>query len=91
MGESIKTNLNFIFRSPLLRVLLMMIGKVVFFVAINKSRNGSTLFVFTDADAKDNDKQQEAANMAMAKTITITTFSTGTCSRRRRSVHSKYT
>ncbi|XP_076117600.1 uncharacterized protein LOC143085245 isoform X1 [Mytilus galloprovincialis] len=55
--------------------------------AINKSRNGSTLFVFTDADAKDNDKQQEAANMAMAKTITITTFSTGTCSRRRRSVH----
>lgn len=68
-----------------------MIKKDVLFVAIKLSRNFSTLFVFTDADAKDKDKQQEAANAARAKTIPITTFSTGTCSRRRRSVHSKYT
>ncbi|VDI23038.1 Hypothetical predicted protein [Mytilus galloprovincialis] len=58
--------------------------------AIKLSRNFSTLFVFTDADAKDKDKQQEAANAARAKTIPITTFSTGTCSRRRRSVHNTH-
>ncbi|XP_052077826.1 von Willebrand factor A domain-containing protein 7-like isoform X2 [Mytilus californianus] len=55
--------------------------------AINLSRSGSTLYVFTDADAKDADRQQEAANAARAKTIPITTVTTGTCSRRRRSMH----
>ncbi|XP_063413566.1 von Willebrand factor A domain-containing protein 7-like [Mytilus trossulus] len=58
--------------------------------AIKKSRNGSTLFVFTDADAKDDDKQQEVANLAIAKTISITTLQTGTCSRRRRSVNNTH-
>ncbi|CAC5380919.1 unnamed protein product [Mytilus coruscus] len=58
--------------------------------AIKLSRSGSTLYVFTDADAKDADKQQEAANAARAKTIPITTVTTGTCSRRRRSMHNMH-
>ncbi|XP_052077823.1 uncharacterized protein LOC127715706 isoform X7 [Mytilus californianus] len=54
--------------------------------AIKLSRNGSTLLVFTDADAKDAHRRQEVAYAANTKRITITPFITGTCSRRRRSI-----
>jgi hypothetical protein len=40
--------------------------------------------VFTDADAKDDDRQGEVTAAALAKYIKITIFRTGTCSGRKR-------
>lgn len=55
--------------------------------AVNLSREGSTLFVFTDADAKDENRRSEVESAARAKKITISTMMTGQCSRKRRSHH----
>ncbi|CAC5380928.1 unnamed protein product [Mytilus coruscus] len=57
--------------------------------SIKLSRNGSTLFVFTEADAKDANRQQEVADAAKTKCIMITPFITGNCSRERRSIQCK--
>ncbi|XP_076117602.1 uncharacterized protein LOC143085246 [Mytilus galloprovincialis] len=55
--------------------------------AISISRNGSTIFVFTDADAKDAHRQQELTDAAKTKRIIISPFITGTCARGRRAIH----
>lgn len=49
--------------------------------AIELSRKGSTVMVFTDADAKDEDRQGEVTAAALAKNIKITTVLTGNCSK----------
>lgn len=67
----------------------IIIFTVLFFVAISISRNGSTMFVFTDADAKDAHRQQELASAAIAKRIIISPFITGNCSRKRRAIQCK--
>ncbi|CAG2241565.1 unnamed protein product [Mytilus edulis] len=54
--------------------------------AISISRNGSTIFVFTDADAKDANRQQELTDAAITKRIIISPFITGTCARGRRAI-----
>lgn len=53
------------------------------------SRNGSTIFVFTDADAKDANRQQELTDAAITKRIIISPFLTGTCARGRRAIQCK--
>lgn len=62
---------------------------VLFFVAIELCRNGSTLFLFSDADAKDRNRSQEVVDAAITKRIVITSLITGTCPRGRRSIQCK--
>ncbi|XP_021352175.1 von Willebrand factor A domain-containing protein 7-like [Mizuhopecten yessoensis] len=53
---------------------------------ISLSRNGSTVYLFTDADAKDRSKVSEVIRNANSKDIKIHLLPTGSCSRRRRSI-----
>ncbi|CAC5388513.1 unnamed protein product [Mytilus coruscus] len=53
--------------------------------AIELMRDDSPLYVFTDADAKDDDRMQEVIDAAKAKNISITSLLTGQCARRKRS------
>ncbi|XP_060082487.1 von Willebrand factor A domain-containing protein 7-like [Ylistrum balloti] len=48
------------------------------------SRRGSTLYVFTDADAKDGNIFMNVINAANSKDITVNFLLTGTCGRRHR-------
>ncbi|XP_021347179.1 von Willebrand factor A domain-containing protein 7-like [Mizuhopecten yessoensis] len=51
---------------------------------ISLTKNGSYLYMFTDADASDGDRMGEAIAKAKAKHIKITPVLTGSCNRRRR-------
>ncbi|XP_076081650.1 uncharacterized protein LOC143052490 isoform X2 [Mytilus galloprovincialis] len=53
--------------------------------AIALMRDNSLLYVFTDANAKDADRQQEVIDAVRAKNIVVMPFLTGQCSRRKRS------
>lgn len=55
-----------------------------FVSAIELSSKGSTVMVFTDADAKDENRQGEVTAAALAKNIKITPVLTGKCSGRKR-------
>lgn len=57
---------------------------ITYLSAIQYSRPGSTVMVFTDADAKDFDREQEVIDAATAKNIKISLVMTGQCSRRKR-------
>ena len=59
------------------------------FSGIEMSRNHSTIYLFTDADSKDDARGTEALNAASAKNITVNFLLTGTCTssgRRKRSI-----
>ena len=53
-------------------------------LAIELSRKESTVLVFSDADAKDADREAEVRAAATDKNIIVTFLLTGQCSRRRR-------
>jgi hypothetical protein len=53
-------------------------------LAIELSRKESTVLVFSDADAKDANREAEVRAAANDKNIIVTFLLTGTCSRRRR-------
>jgi hypothetical protein len=57
---------------------------ISFLLAIQLSRKESTVLVFSDADAKDADREDEVKAAALDKNIEVTFLLTGTCSRRRR-------
>ena len=52
---------------------------------IAAARDNSPLLVFTDADAKDANRLQEAIDAAIAKNISVTSLLTNQCARRKRS------
>ena len=62
-----------------------------FSLAIGLSRRESTVFVFTDADAKDEAREDELVTAAKDKDIKVTSLLTGHCfsdwGRRRRETH----
>ncbi|XP_052084581.1 uncharacterized protein LOC127721817 [Mytilus californianus] len=53
--------------------------------AIELMRDNSPLFVFTDADAKDDDRIQEVIMAAKVKNISVSSLLTSQCTRRKRS------
>ena len=53
-------------------------------VGIIESDENSNIFLFTDADAKDEEKKNDVMNLAVAKNIKVNPILTGKCSKRKK-------
>ena len=92
--ESVTAGLNYILGCLIVLYSILfqqiMLNTGILLTGAERSRPGSSMYIYTDADAKDADRSTEVITALLRKGIKPTYALTGQCSRKKRSLRGKY-